>query len=318
MRTRIRRGTAAGLATLGAMLAIASAASAQVSVTIHDTSAFEIEPGPAAPDLKFQISTSGSSAPFQLNYRTVDGTAVAGEDFVGAEGSVMIVPNGGSAQKRITVDVIDDALIEGLEEMTVELLPSPGVTIEDGEATGFIWDDGDGEFACRASALTLLTNEPVVANGAAAPCAGQSREQLGLPLGGPPLPVFARVLGADTVMASDGRSASAHAEVAKLSIGAITAAGLVADAQASCRPNEGTSTSASSSLAELRVNGVPVAVGAAPLSIPLGVGTLHLNYTSQENGRVVRRALWLDTPSGDVVAAEAIAGVRGQPCPPEG
>jgi hypothetical protein len=48
-----------------------------------------------------------------------------------------------------------------------------------------------------------------------------------------------------------------------------------------------------------------------PLSIPLGIGTLHLNQRIVEGNTIIRRALFLDRPGtkDDIIVAESRAGV---------
>lgn len=46
-----------------------------------------------------------------------------------------------------------------------------------------------------------------------------------------------------------------------------------------------------------------------------GLGVLHLNRVFVEQGRITRRALWLETAAGSIVVAEAVAGIN-RACPP--
>jgi hypothetical protein len=71
--------------------------------------------------------------------------------------------------------------------------------------------------------------------------------------------------------------------------------------------------SGSSSIASLKINGVTVTVGSAPLTIPLVIGSLRLNSTATTESTVVQQAVVLDTLLTDVVVGEAKANVVGSP-----
>ncbi|WP_158853198.1 choice-of-anchor P family protein [Saccharothrix deserti] len=74
----------------------------------------------------------------------------------------------------------------------------------------------------------------------------------------------------------------------------------------------------SSQIASLRINGVAVNVGSAPLTIPLLIGSLQLNSTTTTSTSVVQRAFALDTALTDVVLGEAKANVETLPGEPGG
>jgi hypothetical protein len=74
----------------------------------------------------------------------------------------------------------------------------------------------------------------------------------------------------------------------------------------------------SSTIASLRINGVTVAVGSAPLTIPLLIGSLRLNSTTTTATSVTQQAVVLDTPLTDLVLGEARANVEGKPSTPGG
>src|SRR6476619_2794969 len=68
-----------------------------------------------------------STLPVTVNYSTVDGTAVAGADYVAAAGSVTFVP--GDISEPITLQVIGDTLAEFDEHFTVRLSSPTNATI---------------------------------------------------------------------------------------------------------------------------------------------------------------------------------------------
>lgn len=168
-------------------------------------------------------------------------------------------------------------------------------------------EPGDG-FRCRASAirttLSVLALEPVASNRPASPCRTDSDEMLSLPTG-LPLGLGARVLGTDTAAADQGGQAEAAVASVALTSGTTTikATGLQATASAGCQGLE-----SSSAVASLTVNGKPARAGDQPQTIPAGLVTIRLNHLTRSAGEVVRRALWITTPLGDVIAGEALAG----------
>lgn len=63
-----------------------------------------------------------------VGYETIGGTAVAGADFVSTSGTITFGP--GETSRSITVQIIDDVLIEGTESFSVILSnPGPGVAL---------------------------------------------------------------------------------------------------------------------------------------------------------------------------------------------
>ena len=74
-----------------------------------------------------------------VSYRTVGGTAAAGQDFDAASGTLTFAP--GNTRQSIAVPTRDDALDEPDETFLVTLRNPSGATLEDGSATGTIIDD---------------------------------------------------------------------------------------------------------------------------------------------------------------------------------
>ena len=74
--------------------------------------------------------------PVTVDYATVDGTAVAGNDYVAASGTLTF--EAGETEKTVSVAVRDGALDEGEETLTLQLSNASGARIEDAEATGII------------------------------------------------------------------------------------------------------------------------------------------------------------------------------------
>ena len=75
-----------------------------------------------------------------VRYRTSDGTAHAGSDYVGTQGALRFAP--GEQSKRVEVKVLEDAHDEGSETMILTLSRPYGSTLTDAEATGTIVNTG--------------------------------------------------------------------------------------------------------------------------------------------------------------------------------
>lgn len=203
----------------------------------------------------------------------------------------------------------------------------------------------NGTLTCRGSAVRvgpvsllslplLPVLEPWTANAQNVPCA--DREARLLRLGhadlGSPVPGVkfeVGVLEASTDAQPDdlagtspkaGDSGRADAEVTrvKLQVGALVigASAARSDAKVTCDAAGRPAYSGSSSVEKLTINGLPyaIAIGAKPVTINLAGAVLRLNHESRTGGEIVRRAIWLSTPLGDVTLAEARAGVQGDPC----
>ena len=75
-----------------------------------------------------------------VNYSTVDGTAVAGSDYMAKSGTLTFAA--GETSKTLTITVLDDEIFENFEAFSVVLSnPSAGLTISDGQGIGTILDD---------------------------------------------------------------------------------------------------------------------------------------------------------------------------------
>ena len=116
--------------------------------TIEDDDA--VEPPPELPTLEIDdvtVSEDGGPAEFTVtlsttsgqavtvDYRTANVTALAGSDYTAASGTLVI--DAGETTGTITVEVVDDGVIEGDDEtFTVTLSGASGATIVDGEGVG--------------------------------------------------------------------------------------------------------------------------------------------------------------------------------------
>ena len=71
-----------------------------------------------------------------VSYATADGTALAGQDYTAASGTLTFAA--GESSKTVSVAVLDDAHDEGEETFTLRLSNVSGAWLEDAEATGTI------------------------------------------------------------------------------------------------------------------------------------------------------------------------------------
>jgi 6-phosphogluconolactonase (cycloisomerase 2 family) len=303
------------------------------NVTVTDDG----RPGTTTP-ARFTVSLSHpSEQPVNVDYATTDITAASGADYVQTSGTLTIPA--GATSATIAAAVRGDNADEPVKTFALTLSNPVNATIDNAHGTATILDDDrNGAFVCRASPLraqllTLPVLEPVTANAPLSPCLVDQRNLYGLaptPVGG--ATVSASILDAYTSQGpadlesappAAGDHAGAYARVAKLLItyGApLIAARLVtASAHATCTAVEDTRQPAkltgASQVVGLVIDGQPVNSGSVPQDIALAGGvTLHINNTTIANGVLTQRAIWLQTPLGDTVLGEAVAGEVGNPC----
>ena len=104
-----------------------------VGISVADT---QVREGPGA-TLEFSVTLDRERhAQVQVDYATRDESAVAGEDYVAASGTLSFAPE--DTEKTVTIDVLPDAHDEGAETMKLKLSNAQGARIEDGEAIGTI------------------------------------------------------------------------------------------------------------------------------------------------------------------------------------
>ena len=87
--------------------------------------------------LDFAVTLSrAASAPTSVDYATSDGTTRAGEDYSASSGTLAFAA--GETSKTVSVAVLDDALDEGSETLTLTLSNPSGAKLGDATATGTI------------------------------------------------------------------------------------------------------------------------------------------------------------------------------------
>jgi hypothetical protein len=184
----------------------------------------------------------------------------------------------------------------------------------------------NGTFSCRASALRLLTVEPVVANGPDSPCATASAGPQSITI----LSTGATLLTASTQLTTPGKlpaagdGGSAAASVASVTTGLIPGVSLgvgalKSSASATCTVNSSGGLSAtlagSSTVASLTINGNTMLIGNSPLTLSVGLATVYLNRQIISNGTITQRALEIDLLGQAVlIAGESTADISGDPC----
>ena len=183
-----------------------------------------------------------------------------------------------------------------------------------------------GGFSCQATALNLAGIIVARANPPDVPCADDFEEVVQISLNAGILTVRANALTARTSQTpddlvfyppSDGDNATSFARVdwTRITATLVTIEVGVIEASASVTCVNGAPVfGSSSSVAGLKINGIPITVGSQPLSIPLLIGTLNLNTTSQSTTTITRHAFSLDTLLTDVVIGEAKVNLENHPC----
>jgi YD repeat-containing protein len=123
----------------------------QVKFSISDSQANEGNP------LVFEVTKSGvATGPVSVQFGSSDGTAVAGQDYIGAFGTLTFAVT--DTVKTITVQTVADAAtFESDETMDVGLFsPTGGAIITDGDGVGTIFNDagsGGGGGGCGRTCL---------------------------------------------------------------------------------------------------------------------------------------------------------------------
>ena len=90
--------------------------------------------------MAFSVTLDGAAAAaVSVDYATEDGTALAGEDYAAASGTLTFAV--GETSKTVAVTLLDDAAVEADETLALTLSNAVGAGIADAAATGTIVDD---------------------------------------------------------------------------------------------------------------------------------------------------------------------------------
>jgi Calx-beta domain-containing protein len=121
------------------------------------------------------LLSAASDEPVTFSYTTVNGTAVAGQDYVAASGTLTIPP--GETNGEIVVSILADGLDEPTETFTLVVSNPVGATIGDGESLITVLDgdpttevragrcevqEGAGVATCVLSVLVLMPGTQTV------------------------------------------------------------------------------------------------------------------------------------------------------------
>ncbi|NUR73239.1 MAG: VWA domain-containing protein [Hamadaea sp.] len=306
----------------------------KLTVVVPGLSINDVSVDENAGNATFTVSLS-APAPFPVsaNFATSNGTATAPADYAATNGVVSFAA--GETSKQITVPIVDDAVDENNETFTVTLSSPSGAALTDPTGVGTIVDsDRNGVFSCSATALNLAGLKAGKANPADLPCVDDSGTVASVNLTSGLVNVDAKVITAGTDLSPDNQNivpvlgdkalSTAKIESTKITVGGLVTIELgVIQSSASVTCTSGPSGlvptfAGSSSIASLKINGVAVTVGSAPLTIPLVVGSLKLNGTTTTGTRVTQQAVVLDTLLTDVVLAESTADIHGTALHPSG
>jgi hypothetical protein len=191
-----------------------------------------------------------------------------------------------------------------------------------------------GVFSCQATALNLAGIIVARANPPDVPCVDDHKNVVNVNLNAGILNVRANALTARTDQTPDNLTGTPPASgdnatsTASVDFTRITATlvtieiGVIASsATAHCVAGPGglvPAFSGASTIASLKINGISITVGSAPLTIPLLIGSLRLNITTTTATSVTQQAVVLDTLLTDVVLGESKANIEGKPGSPNG
>ena len=113
----------------------------------------------------------------RIHWQTLDGAnstgAKAGEDYVGASGTLVFSP--GETEKTIRVEVIDDTQVEGTEVMLLYLSGAENAVIDDALMKGTIEDNDASSAAADAADDALAVAEGLTPDEAADALFGERR-----------------------------------------------------------------------------------------------------------------------------------------------
>lgn len=304
-----------------------------LGLSINDLTVTEGSGGAQVP-ATFTVSLLGgvSPNPVTVDYATANGSATAPADYATAGGTVTFAP--GETTKPVTVLVNPDTVDEPTETFTVNLSAPVGAGLVDPVGVGTIVDDDrDGVFSCTGTAANVLGVTAARANPANLPCVDDSSTVAAATLNAGLIKVETKVLTASTDLTPDNQSAAPAAgdralASAKIDKTVISTLGLnielgviQSQATATCQPAPGGLApvlAGNSNVASLKINGVAITVGSAPLTIPLVIGSLKLNGQTVANGVVKQQAVALDTALAKIVLAESQADVHGTSAHPAG
>ena len=241
---------------------------------------------------------------------------LAGESFVPVGNGTLFSLTGRYIEARATLRASPNGTSPVLSDLRIQTAERSGV------------------FSCQATAVNLAGIIAARANPPDVPCVDDHENLANVNLNAGILTVRANVLDARTDQtpdnltgsppaAGDNATATAKVDSTRVTATLLTIEIGVINSTATARCVAGPNglqpeLTGSSTIASLRVNGLSIAVGSAPLTIPLVIGSLRLNSTTTTATSVTQQAVVIDTPVTDVVLGEAKANVEGKPGSPNG
>jgi hypothetical protein len=165
--------------------------------------------------LAFTGETTSSTQPFTVSYSTVNGTAVAGEDYTAKTGTLTIPA--GTMSGTINVLVTNDNRAEPDQNFRVNLgSPGPaGASIAKGVGEVTIHDDGDGP---ASTAVTLKANKSIVYGVGTVTLSGKAAADASVQLWAKPVGNASLVKYGKAVMADSDGDFSFNATLTKTGI----------------------------------------------------------------------------------------------------
>jgi hypothetical protein len=175
------------------------------------------------------------------------------------------------------------------------------------------------QFSCRAAVLEAGGAQSVVANNAESPCTDAQSSTPEFPAGvvvlrgGVASTHEPSAIGGSVHREGDEATATVTVDGVDIPALGLSIDGVRAEASTTCQGGQPV-LAVTSTVGEVRVAGAPVRLLDGHVDLPLGAATLHLNNTVRDGGRIIQRAVWLQSPLGDVIIGEATTGSTGPVC----
>jgi subtilisin family serine protease len=145
-----------GTATIAGQTFTVTQSSGAPSISINDVSVAEGNSG--ATQANFTVTLSAASAQrVVVTYKTADGSATAGADYVAVEADLAFNP--GQTSQQVSVTIIGDTFFEPNETFFVNLSDPANATLGDGQGQGAILNDDPAPSVVSLSAATYTANE---------------------------------------------------------------------------------------------------------------------------------------------------------------
>ena len=146
----------ATLAGVTSEVATATVPWAAAQVTPPTLSVAAVGGSEQAEAAKFAVALSAASLQtVSVAYASTDGSAKAGSDYVAASGRLTLAPS--TTSGTISVQVVDDNVVEGSENLTMTLTSASNATVADdgAAALGTITDNDQASYAVAAGAAAI-------------------------------------------------------------------------------------------------------------------------------------------------------------------